>query len=440
MSNNTTTFQFKLDDGGSTKEKLNEFKALNTEADKLSKKAGNLFNKGMGGGSYASTYKQSNNNEGSEYGVARGTVGTGAAGRDFAKQSQGLGGLVHVYATFAANLFAVSAAFTALSNAADTTNMIAGLDQLGAASGTSLGKMSKDLVEATDGAISLREAMTATAQASAAGMSDTNLKRLGAAARGASAALGVGMGDALSRLSRGITKLEPELLDELGIFVRVDKASEDYARTIGKSAATLTDFEKRQAFANAVLDQAQKKFGSIDIPANPYDKLLASFKNVAQGGLELANKVLGPIMQMMASSPTALATAIAANAGILLKQAIPAITQWKSALREASESALKTSTDNLDLFRAYVDSNKQQAHEALSESVKAQGKAAEDGMSLARQKLKEGAKLYSKDFKELMKKDMGQMSSADFGILDKTKADYTKRCLLYTSPSPRDRS
>ena len=66
-------------------------------------------------------------NEG--YGSARGTAGlTGASARDFANQAQGLGGLVRVYATFAANLFAVSAAFTALKNAADTTSMVKGLD------------------------------------------------------------------------------------------------------------------------------------------------------------------------------------------------------------------------------------------------------------------------------------------------------------------------
>ena len=52
------------------------------------------------------------------YGKVRGTVGTGAAGRDFAKQSQGLGGVVQLYATFAANLFAVGAAYEALNKAA----------------------------------------------------------------------------------------------------------------------------------------------------------------------------------------------------------------------------------------------------------------------------------------------------------------------------------
>lgn len=79
-----------------------------------------------------------------DYSISRGISGaTGAASRDFAAQAQGLGGLVQVYATFAANLFAVSAAFTALSKAADTTNMVKGLDQLGAASGVNLGSLSK---------------------------------------------------------------------------------------------------------------------------------------------------------------------------------------------------------------------------------------------------------------------------------------------------------
>jgi len=67
--------------------------------------------------------------------LSRGIGGqTGASGRDFAAEAQGLGGLVHVYATFAANLYAVSAAFGALSKAADTANIIQGLRPLAAPS------------------------------------------------------------------------------------------------------------------------------------------------------------------------------------------------------------------------------------------------------------------------------------------------------------------
>jgi hypothetical protein len=61
-------------------------------------------------------------------------------------------------------LFAVSAAFTALSNAMDTTNMVKGLDQLGAASGVAMGSLAKQFTAASGGAISLRESMEATAK------------------------------------------------------------------------------------------------------------------------------------------------------------------------------------------------------------------------------------------------------------------------------------
>ena len=42
-------------------------------------------------------------------GIGRGTAAGASRGdsRDFARQAQGLGGLVHIYATFAANVFAV---------------------------------------------------------------------------------------------------------------------------------------------------------------------------------------------------------------------------------------------------------------------------------------------------------------------------------------------
>lgn len=274
------------------------------------------------------------------YGRARGAVGTGAAGRDFAKQAQGLGGLVHVYATFAANLFAVGAAFRALSAAADTTNMIKGLDQLGASTGRSLGALSKQLVEVTDGAVNMREAMTAVAQSTAAGMTSGNVLRLGTVAKQAAQALGLNLPDALSRLSRGITKLEPELLDELGIFVRVDTASQNYARSLGKTAASLTDFEKRQGFANEVLTQAEQKFGKINLAPNPYDKLLASTTNLIQKGLELVNTVLNPIVDLLSRSPLALSAVLAGIGTILIRQAIPAIGQYRQALQRASDDAL----------------------------------------------------------------------------------------------------
>jgi hypothetical protein len=275
-----------------------------------------------------------------QYGQQRGTAGvTGAEARDFARQSEGLGGLVRLYATYAANVYAAGAAFRALSTAMDTANMVRGLDQIGAASGVALGGLSKQLVAATGGAISLREAMSATVKVTAAGLGSENVLRLGQVAAKASQALGVDMSDAISRLSRGITKLEPELLDELGIFTKIEPAVEKYALSVGKSAAQLTDFERRQAFANAVLAEGEKKFAAIKVDANPYNKLAASLANIAQSGLELVNKVLGPIVNFLSENPTALITALAAIGGTLLKQAVPAIGLFRQNLQQASKEA-----------------------------------------------------------------------------------------------------
>lgn len=283
-------------------------------------------------------------------GTSRGVGGaTGAAGRDFAKLASGdgnLGGLVQIYATFAANIFAASAAFTALSKAADITNLVKGLDQLGAAGGRNLGALSKQLVAVTDGAINLEESLRSVANASAGGLSDANILRLANVAKTASQALGVAMPDAVSRLTRGITKLEPELLDEIGIMVRLDDAVSKYAASVGKSATALSDFERRQAFANAVLEQGEKKFGAINLEVNPYAKLLASVQNLAFSVGETINKFLGPFINLLNSSPTALAGALALITTTLLKQAIPALTEWRSRLNDYAENSRKVALES----------------------------------------------------------------------------------------------
>lgn len=296
---------------------------------------------------------------------------TGAAGRDFADQARGLGPLIRLYAAFAANVFALSAAFGVLRNAADTTNLIAGLNTLGATSGKALGTVAKQLAEASDGAISLRDAMSSVAMTSSAGMTSQNILRLGTVAKNASLALGVNMPDALNRLSRGIVKLEPELLDELGIFTKIEPATQAYALQLGKAVSQLTDFERRQAFANAVLKEGEDKFAALaDQKANPYDKLLASLQNVAYSGLELLNKVLKPIVEVLASSPTALALGLAAVIAAILRRAIPAISDLRAAFGEKLQEGIQRTQDKIEGLKA--------SYKALADYTIKQAGMAED--------------------------------------------------------------
>lgn len=276
-----------------------------------------------------------------QFDIARGSAeSSGAAARDFANQSRGLGGLVRIYATFAANIFAVGVAFRALSSAMDTANMVEGLNQLGAAGGRNLGGLSKRVAELSGGAISLAEAMRAVAQTTSAGISSRDIERIANVAKSASVALGVAMPDAIQRLSRGITKLEPELLDELGLMTRLEPAVEIYARQVGKAASQLTQFERRQAFANAVLAEGELKFGAIaDVAANPYDKLLAAIKDVSQVGITFLNSFLVPVAELLAANPFAITAGIAALVALIGKQAIPALGEFKNGLIEAANAA-----------------------------------------------------------------------------------------------------
>lgn len=345
MAQNDINIGLNVTSNGSISKENDEAQKLAASLQKAEKAAGGT-SKALAAAKQASLpaakTKAPTPDEGIQYGISRAAGGTGAASRDFAKQSQGLGGLVRLYATFAANIFALTAAFTALSNAADTSNLVKGLDQLGAASGRALGTLAKELALASDGAISLRDSMESVAKASSAGLSNKQILALGESAKQASQALGLSMPDALNRLTRGIAKLEPELLDELGIFVKIDDATRKYGLSVGKSAASLSDFERRQAFANAVLDQAKDKFGEIKLDVNPYSKLLAAFQNLSFAGLELVNKVLGPLVKLLAESPTAFSTLLGAIGLKLLSTAIPAIGQWRLGLKSAAEDAAKT--------------------------------------------------------------------------------------------------
>jgi hypothetical protein len=343
MASNQVNINLNLQDqSNSVKNRTDSIKNLNKELQKSQDLA-----TGTKSGSRAAA-ASFGAGENIEYGRARGSMGsTGASGRDFANQAQGLGGLVRLYATYAANVFAVSAAFSALSNAMDTSNMVKGLDQLGAASGVAMGALAKQFTEASGGAISLRESMEATAKAISSGMTQKQFLQLGDVAKKASQALGVNMSDAVSRLTRGITKLEPELLDELGLFTKVGKSSEDYARSIGKSVDSLTDFEKRQAFANAVLKEGIDKFNEINIPTNPYDKLLASLKNIAQTILEVLNKAFVPLVDLLSASPAALTAGIAALGSMIVKQAIPSIVNYRAELRKTAELSKQVSDEKI---------------------------------------------------------------------------------------------
>ena len=182
----------------------------------------------------------------------------------FSKQAQTIsGGLVPIYATLAAQVFAISAAYRFLVESANFKNLLEGQLAYGALTGNMYSVLATDIRQATKAQISFSEASQAAAIGSAAGLSGEQLERLGTAALNTSMALGRDLTDSFNRLVRGVTKAEPELLDELGIVLRLDPALRAYATAIGKTKDQLNPFERSQAVTNEVLEQAESKFGAI---------------------------------------------------------------------------------------------------------------------------------------------------------------------------------
>ena len=267
-----------------------------------------------------------------------------SSGKAYSKLAQTIGGggssaLVGAYATLAANVFALTAAFNALRSAAQFEQLTQGLEAVGDAAGRNLGHLGEKLREVTDNAISAERALKAVAVGTSAGFSATQLEQLTVVAKGASLALGRNMEDAMDRLVRGAAKLEPEILDELGIMVRLDDATSDYAATLGKTASDLTQFERRMAFVNAINEQGIDKFGQIAESVDPvaYDQLAASLDGLLKSLLSVVNIGLRPLIDFMANSTAGLTGGLILFASTITRQMAPALHNIAGNAREAAK-------------------------------------------------------------------------------------------------------
>ena len=269
------------------------------------------------------------------------------ASKNFSKMSQGMGGLVGAYAAFAAQVFALSAAFNFLKSAGDLSALQAGQEAQTLSTGIAMRTLTNDIIAATDAQIQFRDASQAAAIGTAAGLSQTQLVSLGKAAKDTSLVLGRDLTDSFNRLIRGVTKAEPELLDELGIILRLEDAAENYGRKIGKLGKDLTTFERQQAVANEVLTQAEEKYSRIleitDPAANAFNQFGKAFDDLVNTIRDAASTILTPLAKLASFNPFA----------ALLIAAPMLVSAFKAIVPGAEEMVTKV-TGGLDKLSARV--------------------------------------------------------------------------------------
>ena len=271
--------------------------------------------------------------------------------KNFSKMAQGInGGLVPAYATLAASLFAIGALFRGLEEAANIKNQTKGMEIFGEATGIAMKGIVADLRAATGGMLDFRNAAQQAQIATAAGFSADQIKQLGKGAKLASVALGRDLTDSFNRLLRGVTKAEPELLDELGIILRIDDATRKYAQANDLVASKLTISQRRAAVFEEVSRQLANNFGDFeegaDTALNAFSKVKIAFSDILDDLARFAPLMipLETIANFLAANTGAAALLFAGFASSIMKSAFPALTNMTAALKgykATSESALR---------------------------------------------------------------------------------------------------
>jgi len=274
--------------------------------------------------------------------------------KNFSKMAQGItGGLVPAYATLAANIFAITAAFGFFKRAADVSILTESQQQYAASTGVGLRRVAEGLQEASGGMLTFQKASEAAAIGVAKGFSAQQLESLADGARKASAALGRDFEDSFDRLVRGVSKAEPELLDELGITLRLENATRRYSQAIGKAAKDLNTYEKSQAVLVEVQRQLDEQFANFNPRANPFVKLQVTFDRL----IKILQKGLLPaaesVAEVLNESPTTALLTFGALGLSIAKSALP-IEGWKQDFADwgaATTTALANTEAQLEAVR-----------------------------------------------------------------------------------------
>lgn len=325
-------FIIRVDDKGTITGTAKKMDVLNKSMDKTSHTANKLKRNQEGVG------KQSLNNS-----------------KGFARESQGLGGLVRVYATVAANVFALSSAYLVLKRNSNLQIMIEASKDLSNTTGKNYASVARGLQNIAAGALNMNEAMQAANLGLSGGATKEQLAGIATIATKAAQVLGRSVPEAITRMTQAVIKGEPELVDEFGIILRVTAATEKYAEAHGLAVKDLTAFQKSQAITLQLLEQGEQKFSSAQIRENPYEQLSASLVDVGDKMLALFSGPLGGLVSFIATNSGLIIALITGIASKIANLALPALNNFGNTAAESSRKAAEEFKKNIAAMRTEVE-------------------------------------------------------------------------------------
>lgn len=116
------------------------------------------------------------------------------------------------------------------------------------------------------------------------------------------AATGQDMGYMMDSLVKGVGRMSPMILDNLGIQVNMNQATADYAETLGKSAKELTKTEKQTALMNQVLEKLGENTKNLSESTDPFKQLSATMETLKERVSMSVGEVVLPLVSKLAET------------------------------------------------------------------------------------------------------------------------------------------
>lgn len=106
-------------------------------------------------------------------------------------------------------------------------------------------------------------------------------------------AMGQDAAKSVDDLTTALSRMSPQILDNLGIKVDLTAATEAYARSVGKSVTALTEEEKKLAFATAAMEAARAKAAALgEVQLTVWDqttRVAVAFGDIATQAVSAGN-------------------------------------------------------------------------------------------------------------------------------------------------------
>ena len=116
-------------------------------------------------------------------------------------------------------------------------------------------------------------------------------------------AMGMSMGDAFNDIVTGLGRGSALILDNLGIVIDAERVNAEYAASIGKTTASLTEQEKKQALINSVMKEAAGiKPPDWNTPASDFERMNTSIQNAKEALGELFGPAVAAVAQKIADA------------------------------------------------------------------------------------------------------------------------------------------